>query len=91
MRMNFLTGPISKLSNWAFRGNTASKRVYSFHEGTLADKELLGIKGANLCEMTRLGLPVPPGVVITTDACLEFSNDPDEKVREIDLLEISSS
>lgn len=35
-------------------------------------KELLGGKGANLAEMTRLGLPVPPGMIITTEACLEF-------------------
>ncbi len=48
------------------------KPVYLFHEGHLDDKALLGNKGANLCEMTRLGLPVPPGFVITTKACVEF-------------------
>lgn len=35
-------------------------------------KDLLGNKGANLCEMTKLGLPVPPGFVVTTDTCKAF-------------------
>jgi len=35
-------------------------------------KSLLGGKGANLCEMTNIGLPVPPGIIITTEACNEF-------------------
>ena len=51
---------------------TPSKRVYEFKEGSANEKSLLGNKGANLCEMTRLGLPVPPGFVITTEACLEY-------------------
>ena len=46
--------------------------VYSFEEGDGKKKQLLGGKGANLCEMTQIGLPVPPGFVITTDACREF-------------------
>jgi phosphoenolpyruvate synthase/pyruvate phosphate dikinase len=41
-------------------------------EGGRADKDLLGGKGANLAEMTRLGLPVPPGFTITTRACLQY-------------------
>ncbi len=48
------------------------KYVYLFKEGNAQMKELLGGKGANLCEMTRIGLPVPPGFVITTEACNEF-------------------
>ena len=40
--------------------------VYSFEEGNGSDKMLLGGKGANLCEMTHIGLNVPPGFVITT-------------------------
>jgi len=48
------------------------KYVYSFEEGDGKDKQLLGGKGANLCEMTRIGLPVPPGFVITTQACRQF-------------------
>ncbi len=49
-----------------------AKRVYLFNEGSKDDRELLGGKGANLCEMTHLGLPVPFGFVITTTTCREF-------------------
>ena len=46
--------------------------VYDFSEGNKDQKDLLGGKGANLAEMTRLGLPVPPGFTITTDACRAY-------------------
>ncbi len=46
--------------------------VYAFAEGNKDMKELLGGKGANLCEMTNLGLPVPPGFIISTEACRYF-------------------
>ncbi len=46
------------------------KSVYAFEKGDGKNKELLGGKGANLCEMTQMGLPVPPGFVISTEACL---------------------
>ena len=46
--------------------------VFSFEEGDGKNKKLLGGKGANLCEMTQIGLPVPPGFVITTEACLAY-------------------
>ena len=46
--------------------------VYSFSEGSKELKDLLGGKGANLAEMMRIGIPVPPGFTITTDACKEF-------------------
>lgn len=49
-----------------------TKRVYLFNEGSKDDRNLLGGKGANLCEMTNLGLPVPFGFVITTPTCWEF-------------------
>ena len=49
-----------------------AKRVYLFHEGSKDDRDLLGGKGANLCEMTSLGLPVPYGFIITTSTCREF-------------------
>ncbi|MBO0823476.1 MAG: pyruvate, phosphate dikinase [Actinobacteria bacterium] len=49
-----------------------SKFVYDFSEGNKDMKDLLGGKGANLAEMTNLGLPVPPGFIITTDACRHF-------------------
>jgi pyruvate,orthophosphate dikinase len=51
----------------------AKKYVYLFHEGHKDQKDLLGGKGANLAEMTNLGLPVPPGFTITTEACNEYS------------------
>ena len=47
----------------------AAKLIYRFSEGDASMAELLGGKGSNLCEMTRLGLPVPPGFVITTQVC----------------------
>ena len=50
----------------------SKKYVYSFSEGDGKNKHLLGGKGANLCEMTQIGLNVPPGFVITTEACLEY-------------------
>ncbi len=49
-----------------------AKRVYLFNEGNKDDRELLGGKGANLCEMTSLGLPVPFGFIITTATCREY-------------------
>jgi pyruvate, orthophosphate dikinase len=55
--------------------------VFDFSEGTKDDTELLGGKGANLAEMTKLGLPVPPGFTISTAACrhyLSTGREPDE-------------
>ena len=46
--------------------------VYRFSEGDASMADLLGGKGSNLCEMTRLGLPVPPGFVITTQVCRDY-------------------
>lgn len=50
----------------------AQKRVYLFREGNAEMKNLLGGKGANLAEMTNAGLPVPPGLTITTETCMEY-------------------
>ena len=50
------------------------KYVYLFNEGRADMKGLLGGKGAGLAEMTNLGLPVPPGFTITTEACIEYSS-----------------
>src|ERR687892_21772 len=50
-------------------GIVMTKWVYDFSEGDATQKNLLGGKGANLAEMTNLGLPVPPGFTITTEAC----------------------
>jgi len=49
-----------------------NKHVYSFVDGDGKNKKLLGGKGANLCEMTQIGINVPPGFVITTEACLDY-------------------
>jgi len=62
------------------------KYVYDFAEGNRELKDLLGGKGANLAEMTNLGLPVPPGFTITTEACkayLESGSEPPELGDEI--------
>jgi pyruvate,orthophosphate dikinase len=53
----------------------AKKYVYAFEEGDGKNKKLLGGKGANLCEMTQIDLPVPPGFVITTEACLAYLDE----------------
>ncbi len=61
--------------------------VYDFSEGNASQKGLLGGKGANLAEMTNIGLPVPPGFTITTDACrvyLETGKEPAELTGELD-------
>ena len=48
------------------------KYIYAFEDGDGKNKMLLGGKGANLCEMTQIGLNVPPGFVISADACLVY-------------------
>src|SRR5947209_4816311 len=63
------------------------KFVYDFSEGNRNMKDLLGGKGANLAEMTNIGLPVPPGFTITTEACrayLASGAEPDGLAEEID-------
>ena len=71
-----------------------AKLVYSFAEGDGKNKRLLGGKGANLCEMTQIGINVPPGFVITTEACLEYLDagtlpaslmtEVDEQIRDLE-------
>jgi pyruvate,orthophosphate dikinase len=51
------------------------KWVYLFTEGNANMREILGGKGANLAEMTRIGLPVPQGFTITTEACTQYYED----------------
>ena len=53
----------------------ATKYVYLFSEGNANMRELLGGKGANLAEMTNIGLPVPQGFTITTEACTQYYED----------------
>ena len=52
-----------------------SKFVYLFAEGNATMRNLLGGKGANLAEMTNLGLPVPHGFTVTTEACTKYYED----------------
>src|SRR3954452_9100922 len=65
---------------------TTTKWIFDFSEGNKDQKDLLGGKGANLAEMTNLGLPVPPGFTITTDACryyLEHSETPPDLAEQV--------
>ena len=64
-----------------------NKFVYSFNEGNKDMRELLGGKGANLAEMVAIGLPVPKGFVITTEACNKYYSD-DKKIDETVLSQI---
>ena len=59
------------------------KWVYLFKEGSASQKSLLGGKGANLAEMTNIGLPVPQGFTVTTEACTEFYNQGKKLTEEI--------
>ena len=59
------------------------KYVYNFTEGNGSMRELLGGKGANLCEMTKLGMPVPQGFTITTQACTKYYDDNKQISKEI--------
>jgi len=58
----------------------SKKYVFAFAEGDGKNKKLLGGKGANLCEMTQIGLNVPPGFVISTEACLDFLASPNKRL-----------
>ncbi|HEB54937.1 MAG TPA: pyruvate, phosphate dikinase [Gammaproteobacteria bacterium] len=60
----------------------STQYVFSFHDGDGKDKQRLGGKGANLCEMTQMGLNVPPGFVISTEACLAFLDAKDKRLPE---------
>ena len=59
------------------------KYVYAFSEGNKDMRELLGGKGANLAEMTKIGLPVPRGFTVTTEACLKYYDDNEEISEDI--------
>lgn len=66
------------------------KYVYLFKEGNSSMKELLGGKGANLAEMTSLGMPIPQGFTITTEACNKYYED-DEQISEEIIKQIDSA
>lgn len=60
-----------------------TKFVYKFNEADGNNKELFGGKGANLAQMTKLGMPVPSGFIITTEACTQYYNDGEKINNEI--------
>ena len=61
----------------------STKYVYLFSEGSGKMKNLLGGKGANLAEMTNLGMPVPQGFTVTTEACNRYYDDGEQIHSEI--------
>jgi hypothetical protein len=65
-RLRYSPKSTTKVGSWR------SKYIYKYTEGDGKNKMLLGGKGANLCEMTQIGLRVPPGFVISTEACLDY-------------------
>ena len=73
------------------------KSIYFFGngkaDGSAADKNLLGGKGANLAEMTSLGIPVPPGFTISTDVCMHYmeSGNYPNKLKPIVLQDLVTS
>ena len=71
--------------------NTVSKYVYMFQEGNAGMKEILGGKGANLAEMTRIGLPIPPGFTVTTEACNKYYSQWDNKLSNQLVEELSTN
>ncbi|WP_434091423.1 pyruvate, phosphate dikinase [Streptomyces bluensis] len=72
--------PHAPLAAQSVEGVNGVKFVYDFTEGNKDLKDLLGGKGANLAEMTNLGLPVPPGFTITTEACKVYLDSGEEPV-----------
>ena len=59
------------------------KWVYKFNEGRASMRNLLGGKGCNLAEMTYMGMPIPKGFTITTEACTEYYNNGKGLTKEI--------
>jgi pyruvate,orthophosphate dikinase len=74
----------------ALKQTPTKKFVFSFKEGDGKNKQLLGGKGANLCEMTQIGLNVPPGFAISTDACLTYLDDPNRQLPAGVLTEVNN-
>ncbi len=62
----------------------ATKWVYKFNEGSASMRNLLGGKGCNLAEMTGLGMPIPQGFTVTTEACTEYYNNGKQISKEIE-------
>mmetsp|Transcript_17555 Transcript_17555/g.38934 ORF Transcript_17555/g.38934 Transcript_17555/m.38934 type:complete len:103 (+) Transcript_17555:382-690(+) len=63
-----------------------AKRIYFLNEGSQHDKDILGVKGANLCELSRIGMPVPPAFTIAAQTCKHYQHEkklPPELVEQI--------
>src|SRR5699024_6872646 len=73
------------LNNMHCGGIIMTKFVYDFNECNGSVKDLLGVKGANLVEMTSLGLPVPRGFTISTEACIEYLNSNRQLSKDLEL------
>ncbi len=69
----------------------AKKYCYLFTEGNATMREILGGKGANLAEMTNIGLPVPQGFTITTEACTQYYEDGRQSILILGLKSMSTS
>ena len=81
---------IVDVKNYKILGEIMAKKyVYLFKEGNAKMRNLLGGKGANLAEMTNLGLPVPQGFTVTTEACNKYYKDnetiSDDIVKQIEV------
>ena len=85
--MNFVVLLITNNIQIMVASQSTAKHVYTFGnktaEGNGKMKELLGGKGANLCEMSLLGLHVPPGFIITTETCIQYNKIGRDKIIEI--------
>eukprot|EP01040_Poterioochromonas_malhamensis_P021867 gene21867-26472_t len=62
---------LAKVFDWG-KAKTAKKTVFFFNEGSEDDNNLFGNKGSKLCGMVRLGLPVPPGLIVSTQSCNDY-------------------
>ncbi|MEG2451537.1 MAG: PEP/pyruvate-binding domain-containing protein, partial [Clostridium sp.] len=60
-----------------------AKWVYKFEEGSAAMRNLLGGKGCNLAEMTNLGMPIPQGFTVTTEACTNYYDSGEQITEEV--------
>ena len=68
--MEFLQRPLAKLAQWMT--HPGEKYVYNFDEASGQDIFMLGSKGASLCELNKIRMPIPPGFTITTEACRNY-------------------
>lgn len=73
--MSMISNPMEAISSWYER--VSKKNIYRFNEGSLVDHDILSVKGANLCEMLRMGIEVPPGFIISAEYTRDNFNGSD--------------